>query len=159
MSTTRADVADFLACNRIAMVGVSRNQRDFSRSLFQEFCKRGYDMVPVNPHASEIEGRRSFARLQDVNPPAEGALLMTSPTETDIIVHDCLEAGISRVWMYRASGQGAVSAWATDFCHKNNIRLVEGHCPFMFLPGTNAFHRIHGFLLKISGRYPTSHAA
>jgi uncharacterized protein len=43
------DIRDFLAHKRFAMVGVSRQPKDFSRSLFHEFLNRGYEAVPVNP--------------------------------------------------------------------------------------------------------------
>jgi len=34
----------------------------------EELCRRGYDMVPVNPRAWEALGRRCFARLLDIQP-------------------------------------------------------------------------------------------
>lgn len=154
MPTTIADVREFLAQRRIALVGVSRNPKDFSRMLFREMCDRGYDMVPVNPAVSEVESRRCFGRLQEIDPPAEGALVMTAPQDTERVVRDCVEAGVRRVWMHRGGGQGAVSNEAADFCHKNGIHLVEGYCPFMFLPHTQFVHRVHRFLLKLLGRYP-----
>src|SRR5579885_654854 len=55
-------IQDFLAQKRIAFVGVSRDPKDFSCSLFREFVKRGYDVVPVNPNASEVMGRQTFKR-------------------------------------------------------------------------------------------------
>jgi len=159
MTTTRADIDNFLAQRRLAMVGVSRNPKDFSRGLFRELRRRGYDVIPINPHAGEIEGKPCCARLQDVLPPVEAALLMTSPTETEQVVHDCAESGVRCVWMYRgAHGPGAVSSRAVEFCREHGIRVVEGHCPFMFLPGTPFFHRVHGFLLKLTGHYPASTA-
>ncbi len=154
MTTTRADIDDFLAQPRLALVGVSRNPNDFSRGLFRELCERHYDMVPVNPFADEVEGKRCFARLQDVDPPVEGALLMTPPTETERAVRDCAQAGIRRVWMHRGGGQGSVSREAIQFCEQNDIRLVAGYCPYMFLPRTPFFHRAHRFILKFTGRYP-----
>ena len=51
-------INDFLAQKRIAMVGISREPRNFSVSLFQELCRRGYDMVPVNPNTPN-DGVRS----------------------------------------------------------------------------------------------------
>ena len=39
----------FLATRRFAVVGVSRNEKDFSRYLLRELLARGYDAVPVNP--------------------------------------------------------------------------------------------------------------
>src|SRR5208337_5653163 len=97
-------VEDFLSHKRIAMAGVSRNPADFSVKLFEELCRRGYDVVPVNPSVAEVQGRRCFARVQDIEPPVEAALLMTSPEATETVVSDCAEAGIGRVWMYRAAG-------------------------------------------------------
>lgn len=148
------DVEDFLGLHRIAMVGVSRDPNDFSRKLFQEMCQRGYDMVPVNLVAEEIDGRDCFQCLQAVKPPVEGVLVMTPFYETIRVVRDCAEAGIRRVWLYRAGGKGAVSPEAIEFCKENGIQVVDGHCPFMFLPATAFPHRAHGFLLKITRRYP-----
>jgi uncharacterized protein len=154
MPTPIAEVRDFLALQRIALVGLSRDPKDFSRVLFRDMCDRGCDMVPVNPAAGELEARRCFARVQEIEPPVEGALLMTLPRDTERVVRDCAEAGIGRVWMHRGGGPGSVSREAVDFCHQHGIHLVEGCCPFMFLPHTPFFHRVHGFFLKLTGAYP-----
>ena len=155
MPTTLDDIRDFLAQQRIALAGLSRNPKDFSRMLFREMTQRGYDVVPVNPTAAELEGRRCFARVQEIDPPVEGVLVMTTPGETERVVRDCAQAGVRRVWMHRGGGQGAVSQEAADFCRQNGIRLVEGYCPLMFLAGTPFFHRVHGFILKVFGGYPS----
>jgi uncharacterized protein len=152
--TTRLEVIeDFLAQKRLAMVGVSRTTKDFSVLLFKELRKRGYDVVPVNPLASDVLGQRCFERIQDIRPPVDTALLMTSPSVTETIVEDCAQAGIRRIWMYRAGGDGAVSSKAVRFCEEKGIQVVPGECPFMFLPG-NGFHALHGFVRKITGSFP-----
>jgi predicted CoA-binding protein len=144
----------FLAQKRIAMVGVSRNPKDFSVSLFDELCRRGYDMVPVNPNVLTVRGRGCFPRVQDIRPPVNAALLMTSPEVTETVVADCAAAGVKYVWMYRAGGKGAVSAKAIAFCRDRGINVVPGQCPFMFLPGSAGVHRVHGLFRKITGRFP-----
>jgi predicted CoA-binding protein len=149
-------IQDFLAQKRIAIVGVSREPRHFNVTLFEEFCRRGYDVVPVNPNVSEVQGRRCFARMQDIEPPVDGALLMTSPEVTNAVVKDCAEAGIRRVWMYRAGGKGAVSPEAVEFCRERGIQVVPGQCPFMFWHDAGIGHRLHGFIRKIMGTYPRS---
>lgn len=156
--TTRTDIEDFLRLQRFAMVGVSRDAKDFSRGLLRELCDRGYDVAPVNLCAEVIDGLKCFQSLQTVKPAVEGALLMTSPRETERVVRDCAEAGVRQVWMYRAGGQGAVSQQAIEFCRKNSIRVVEGYCPYMFLPATAFPHRAHGFLMKLVGSYPAKAA-
>ena len=70
-------IEDFLAQKRIAMVGVSRQAKDFSVLLFKELRQRGDDVVPNNPHASDILGLRCFAPVQDIRQPVDAVLLMT----------------------------------------------------------------------------------
>jgi predicted CoA-binding protein len=154
------NIEGFLAQKRIAMIGVSRNPKDFSAVLFEELRKRGYDMVPVNPNAGEVLGQACFARVQEIQPPVDAALLMTTAEVTDTVVSDCAAAGIRRIWMYRAGGKGAVSKKAVEFCQEHGIQVVPGQCPFMFLPGTGGVHKFHGFVRKITGRFPKhQHAA
>src|SRR5436189_5099171 len=95
------DVSDFLSRKRLAIVGASRNPKEFSRLIFRAFRDRGYDVVPVNPAQTEVEGAPCFARVQDIRPPVEAALLMTSLGLTGAVALDCVEAGIPRLWLYR----------------------------------------------------------
>lgn len=152
--TAMERIQDFLGQKRLAIVGVSRQPQDFSRTVLREFRQRGYDAVPVNPEAREIDGLPCFARVQEIDPPVGGALFMTPPALTDKVVRDCAEAGVARVWMYRATGQGAVSADAVKFCEANGISVIEGECPMMFLPGGSWFHGFHRWLKKVFGSYP-----
>ena len=154
MPSTIDDIQNFLKLRRIALVGCSRDPKDFSRYVFHEMCKEGYDMVPVNPAMKEVESKPCFGHVGEIDPPVEGALLMTSSKETGRVVKECADAGIRSIWMHRSGGQGAVNDEAVTFCHDEGMHLVEGYCPFMFLPNTAFFHRVHGFLLKLTGGYP-----
>jgi hypothetical protein len=152
--TTRTQIDAFLGLHRLAVVGVSHEPQDFTRQLFRELRQRGYDVVPVNPKAIKVEGSRCFARVQEITPPVEGALLMTSPDITEQVVRDCHEAGIKHVWMHRGVGDGAVSQAAIAYCNEHGIAVVAGFCLYMFLPDTSFVHCTHGFILKLTGAYP-----
>jgi predicted CoA-binding protein len=152
--TTPELINDFLKQKRLAVVGVSRNPSDFSRMLFREFLQEGYDVVPVNPQVEELEGRPCFSRVSDIAPPVEGALLMTPPELSEQVVRDCLVAGITSVWMFRALGRGAIHPHAVALCHEKGIRLIEGYCPFMFFSHPGFVHRLHGFFMRLAGSYP-----
>src|ERR1035441_6064657 len=129
--TAMERIQDFLGQKRLAFVGVSSRPAEFSRMLFREFRARGYDAIPVHPGVAEMDGQKCFARLQDIDPPPDGALLLTVPGVTDQVVRDCAEAGMARVWMFRAGGAGAVSADAIAYCAANAISVVPGECPFI----------------------------
>jgi len=147
-------VDSFLSCRRIAVVGVSRDPKDFSRQVFRAFVERGYDAVPVNASGGEVEGRRAAGHVGEVQPPPEAALLMTPPSATDQVVRECAEAGVKRVWMHRGAGRGAASPGAVAFCREHGIEVVDGECPFMFLPGAGWFHGVHRFFRRFGGRLP-----
>jgi predicted CoA-binding protein len=148
-------VDSFLSCRRIAVVGVSRDPKDFSRQVFRAFVERGYDAVPVNASGGEVEGRRAAGHVGEIQPPPEAALLMTPPSATDQVVRECAEAGVKRVWMHRGAGRGAASPGAVAFCREHGIEVVDGECPFMFLPGAGWFHGVHRFFRRLGGRLPS----
>ena len=149
-------IESFLAQKRIAIVGMSRKRPHVSASLFEELCRRGHEVFPVNPNIAMMMGQRCFARIQDIEPAPDAALLLTSPAVTNSVVRDCADAGVKRIWMYRGGGQGSVSAEAIEFCQENGIEVVPGHCPFMFLDPVRSIHRFHRYFVKLSGRYPQS---
>jgi predicted CoA-binding protein len=134
----------FLKLKRFAFVGVSRDPKDFSRMLFRELVQRGYDVVPVNPAAQEIEGRPAFARVGDVVPPVEGAYLLLPPAQAERAAKEALDAGVRQLWFHRGGGPGSGSPAAAAQCAAAGVTPVTDLCPFMMLAGASWFHRLHG---------------
>lgn len=154
MSTTLPRIQQFLAESRFAMIGASRNPKDFSARLLAEFVNRGYAVVPVNPATQEISEQRSYARIQDVQPPVRAALVMT-PRSLDVdILRDCAQANVRLVWLYGVSGPKEISRQALEFCEATGIDVIAGYCPYMFLPKAAFFHRMHGGFARVFGTYP-----
>jgi predicted CoA-binding protein len=140
----------FLAHRRLALVGVSRDGRDFSRAVLRELARRGYDVVPVSPHLAEAEGLRAVARVRDARPPVEAALLLTPPARSLEAVEDCLAAGVRAIWLHRGAGPGSASPEAVARCRAAGVEPVTDLCPFMALPGAGWFHRLHAALRRRS---------
>jgi predicted CoA-binding protein len=151
---SRSAIDAFLALRRIAFVGLSSNPKDFSRHVYHAFLERGYDVVPVNPKISEVESRACYSRIADIVPRPEGAVVMTAPAASAQIVRECAEAGLKHVWLHRGAGKGAVSAEAVEAANKDNLNLVAGECPFMFLSGDQLPHNIHRWIRKVTFSYP-----
>ena len=139
--TRMENVRDFLAQKRFAMVGVSRQPKDFSRALFREFQTRHYQPVPVHPDVTEIEGVRCFAHLRDIQPPVDSVLLMTSPTVTDVVVRECVEA--SSGFGSTAAQVGAHSPRAPNRCARPTgsarSRASAPLCSWTAHPGFTVF--------------------
>ncbi len=147
----------FLALKRLALVGVSRNPRDFSRGLFRELTHRRYDVVPVNPGMETTEGFRCYRSVRAISPPVEGALVMVPKSAIEDVLRDCAEAGVLRVWLYGLKGPREFDASIIDLVQQLNIEVIAGYCPYMFFPKTQFFHRLHGGFMKVMGTYPGRH--
>lgn len=139
--------AFFRAARRIAVVGVSRDPQDFSRHVLGELLRRGYDAVPVNPALAdaEAEGVRAWARVSDLDPAPDAAIVMVAVAADDA-VRDCLRARVHRVWLHHGAGPGVATAALLALCAANRVQVVHGLCPMMALPRTSLPHRIHGAL-------------
>ena len=159
MTSLAVRANEFLAQRRVALVGVSHDPRKLSRTLFSELRRRGYDVVPVNPLLESVDGVPCARRVQEVTPAVDWALLMTPPEMSEHVVRDCAEAGVTRVWLHRGTGRGAVSPVAVSFCRDHGIAVVDGACPFMFLPKGGFVHRAHRFVARLLGHDPGRRAA
>lgn len=152
--TLKERIDGLLAQKRLAVVGVSRGESAFSRGLYREFARRGYDVVPVNPDADRIGETPCFARVGDIDPPPDAALLVLPPQAIEQALRDCAAAGVLWVWVHGPGAETDASRAAERLGEALGLTVVSGHCPYMFLPGTGWIHRLHGWILRRLGRYP-----
>ncbi|KAA3662512.1 MAG: CoA-binding protein, partial [Calditrichaeota bacterium] len=66
-------------------------------------------------------------------------------------VDQCISLGISRVWMHRSFGEGSVSDKAVAKCKQNNISVITGGCPMMFVKPVDVVHKCMGWILRKTG--------
>jgi uncharacterized protein len=129
-------------------VGLERQEKSFSRSVYRELLRRGYDVVPVNPALAEAEGRRAFPRVDAIAPPVEAALIMTPPGRAAEVAQSCLDAGVRHLWFHRGAGPGSASPEALALCRAAGVTPVTDLCPYMALPGPGWFHSLHAFFRR-----------
>jgi predicted CoA-binding protein len=158
MTTMLEEARALLALRRFALVGVSRDPKDFSRTILKALLERGYDVVPVNPAAAgaAVEGRPLVASLGAISPPVEAAIFMTPPARTAGAVREALAAGVRRLWFHQGSGAGAASEEALALCRAAGVAPVIGLCPFMALADAGWFHRLHAFLRRSDAARPVT---
>ena len=147
-------VARFLAGRRFAVAGVSRNGREPSNAILKRFRECGYQVVPVNPGATEIDGQRCYPDLRSIPGQIDGVMIATSPQASVSVVRQCAGLGISSVWFHRSVGNGSVSPEALAVCRANNIDPIVGGCPMMYCGGVDIFHKCMRWWFASSGKIP-----
>jgi predicted CoA-binding protein len=141
MTTLPDSVADFLRAKRIAVAGVSRSGNQAANAIFRKLRDSGYEALPVNPAAQQVEGVRSFPDLVSIPGPVDGLVIATHPKVSIDLVRQCVDRGIGRVWFHRSFGQGSVSEEAVRECQAQGIHCIVGGCPLMYCEPVDVAHR------------------
>ena len=147
MRTDGPAINDFLKLRRIAVVGVSRKEADFSRAVWKEFREQGYDLIPVNPNAETIDGLPAVPNLSAVQPPPEGVVILLPPAQSLEAAREAIRCGIKALWF----SLGTVLPEAVRLARDAGCQVVAGECPFMFLkPATfpHSWHRGFKWLFR-----------
>jgi predicted CoA-binding protein len=145
---------DFLAQKRIAVVGVSRDTGT-ANGIYRKLRDEGYTVFAVNPNTDEAEGDPCYPSIKELPGPVDGAVIVTKPAISEQVMHDCVEAGVPRVWMHYNPMFGAdntsVSDPAVTYGREHGVTVIAGGCPMMFL---EVFHKVMKWFLGVSGKLP-----
>ena len=147
-------VATFLQGRRIAVAGVSRQPSQAANAVFRKLRESGYEVFPINPKASEVEGARCYSDVGSVPGQLDGVVIATSADVSVRIVRQCSERGVRRVWLHRSFGDGSVSQEAVRECEAHGIDCIVGGCPLMFCHPVDFGHRCMRWWLQRQGRVP-----
>lgn len=147
--------SEFLAKERIAVTGVSRDPKGHgSNIVYQRLRERGYQVVAVNPNADEVEGDPSYPDLRSIPGGVDAVVIGTRPETAGATIDECIDLGITHVWMHRAFGAGSVSDEAADRGRQHGITVIDGGCPLMFPPTADAGHKAMRMLFTMTGKVP-----
>jgi predicted CoA-binding protein len=148
------EVRDFLAGSRFAVAGVSRDPKQPANAIFRRLRDSGFEVLPVNPHARELEGTASYPDIPSIPGPIHGVVVATHPEVSAEVVRQAVDQEVPRVWFHRSFGQGSVSDEAVGLCRDAGIDCIVGGCPLMFCEPVDVAHRCMRWWLQRSGRVP-----
>ena len=123
--TMSAFAAELLARHQvIAVVGMSATPGKEAHAVPLQIARRGWTVIPVNPHAETIGGLDVCRRLADIPVPV-GLVNVFRPSEqAAAVARDAIAIGASAVWLQ----QGIVSPEAQHLCAEAKIDYVENLC-------------------------------
>jgi uncharacterized protein len=121
-----AIIRDILAQPRsIAVVGCSPDPARDSHHIAQLLIAKGHDVVPVNPAATEILGRRCYDSLRDVPQAIAMADIFRRSDQVGPIVDDAIAIGAKIIWMQL----GVIDQAAAARAQRAGLTVVMDRCP------------------------------
>lgn len=120
----QALIQEFVAQRRFAIVGATNNPQKYGYHIFKNLRNRGYEVYPVNPRLTELEGVRCYPSLADIPIKVDVVDFVVPPKVTEQILVECKRLGLNRIWLQ----PGSESETALAFCRDNNLKVVHGVC-------------------------------
>lgn len=120
-------IKEFMGRKRFAVVGATDNQEKYGNKIVKNLKKRGYEVYPVNPKLTEVEGLPCYARLADIPVKVDVVDFVSPPNATEEILKQCKELGLDRIWLQ----PGSESEKSIAYCLENNLKVIHSLCVMM----------------------------
>lgn len=109
----------------IAVVGMSRDPAKPAHLVPKYMMKRGFNIIPVNPIASEILGRRTYSYVSDIKSQIDIVDVFRPSKDVYPVVEDSIKKpGISVIWLQ----EGIHNVEAEKIALDNKIDVVFNRC-------------------------------
>jgi uncharacterized protein len=109
----------------IAVVGMSRDPAKPAHLVPKYMVERGYNIIPVNPTASEILGRRTYSYVSDITSQIDIIDVFRPSKDVYQVVEDSIKKpGISVIWLQ----EGIHNVEAEKIALDNKVDVVFNRC-------------------------------
>lgn len=129
-------IAEFLTSGPYAVVGASTDREKYGNKVLRAYLQSGRDVWPINPRATEVEGRPAYADLRSLPAVPRGISVITPPSVTEKVVEEAAALGVKYIWMQ----PGAESDAAVAKAEAAGMEVIaDGSC-FLVVAGYRESH-------------------
>ena len=96
----------------VAVIGASSERHKFGNRAVRGFQRQGYEVVPINPHETQIEGLQAFPSVLDVPGGIDMATVYLPPDEGLNVLDEIAEKRIPELWINPGAESSASLAWS-----------------------------------------------
>jgi predicted CoA-binding protein len=119
------EIKKFYTLKNIAVVGMSKNEEKAAHYVPKYLIDHGYNVIPVNPTATEILGRKSYPNVSSVPDRIEIVDIFRRSEDVPSVVEDTLKKqGIKVIWMQ----EGIYNKEAEKMAKGKDISAVYNRC-------------------------------
>ena len=141
-------INQFVSSKRIAIVGMSRSGKKFGNMAAKELKAKGYELFPVHPTASEIDGMSCYPNLQSLSGKVDAVWISIPPTQVSPVLEEAAQMGLKNIWLQ----QGAWSADVQQTIDRLQLPVVTQKCIMMYAPPVKSVHKFHRTIVGIFGK-------
>jgi uncharacterized protein len=119
-SFTDDDIRKIYSLKNIAVVGMSKNQDKAAHYVPKYLIDKGYNVIPVNPTATEILGRPCYATLLDITGTVDVVDVFRPSDQVMPVIEDAVKIKPKVIWLQ----EGIHNAEAEEVARKAGISVI-----------------------------------
>ncbi|MEO9294672.1 MAG: CoA-binding protein [Nitrososphaera sp.] len=124
-SFSDAEIREFYKLKNIAVVGMSKTDGKAANYVPRYLMEHGYNIIPVNPTAPEIMGRKSYPNVSSIPEAVDIVDIFRPSSDVLPVVQDAIKKqGIKVVWMQL----GIYNEQAERLAEEKGIKVVYNRC-------------------------------
>jgi predicted CoA-binding protein len=108
----------------IAVVGLSNDQTRDAYDVAEYLQSKGYRIIPVNPHVTEVLGERAYPSLLDVPEEIDVVDVFRRADKTPDIARQAVQKGAKVLWLQ----SGIINDEAADIATEGGLDVIMGVC-------------------------------
>lgn len=119
------EIREMYTFKNIAVVGMSRDPVKAAHFVPKYMIEKGYNIIPVNPLAKEILGRRTYSKVTDIKSQVDIVDVFRPSEDVYSVVEDSIKKpGVRVIWLQ----EGIHNTDAEKIALDNKINVVFNRC-------------------------------
>ena len=110
---------------RIALVGASNDSSKFGNRIYLDLRKKGYNVFPINPKESNIEGDKTYASIDMMEKLPDIVNFVVPPKIAIKVAQKAIELGITHLWFQPGSESDELEQLLRE---SHNIKYLINSC-------------------------------
>jgi predicted CoA-binding protein len=106
----------------VAVIGASTDRRKFGNKALRAYRARGFDVLPINPRVSMVEGLPAYASVRDAPRRPDLALVYVPPAIGVGVLDDLAAVGVGQVYL----NPGADAPMVVERARALGLNVIRG---------------------------------
>jgi len=117
-------IRDILSLKKVVVIGMSKHSSKAAHFVPKYLYENGYDVIPVNPTADEILGKKCYGSVSEVNEEIEIVDIFRPSDQVLPIIQEAIKKKPKVIWLQ----EGIHNSQAEELARKEGIKVVYNRC-------------------------------
>ena len=117
-------IMDILLLKKVAVIGMSKHSSKASHFVPKYLIDHGYDVIPVNPTANSILGKKCYSSISEISEPIDVIEIFRPSNDVLPFVKDAIKKKPKVIWLQ----EGIHNLEAEELAKNEGIDVVFNRC-------------------------------